>query len=112
MKWLAAFLCLLAMPALAEEPVQQNNMQNLAIGVQCRPDSPDVMLREQFGEIPMLVAPGIVLGAAGQRLPGELKMYVNPETKTYSIEFSVNNELYCIVMTGSNLGPAIQGRQL
>ena len=107
MKWLAAFL-LLATPALAQQP----EVENLAIGVQCRPVSPDTMLEEQFGEIPMLRGGAIVLGSGQQVIPGDLMMYVNPETKTYSIGFSVNNELYCIVMTGSNLAAAIQGSQL
>lgn len=115
MKWLtASFLCLLAnSAALAEEPIPKDlDVMNLAIGVQCRPDSPSRMLKEQFGEIPMLDGEAIVLGSAQTILPGDMKMYVNPENKTYTIAFSVNNELFCVVMTGMNLGPAMQGNEL
>jgi hypothetical protein len=107
MKWLAVFL-LLAMPALAQEI----ELQNLAIGVQCRPISPEAILEEQFGELPMLEGNAIVLGNGQQVLPGDMAMYVNPETKSYTIGFSVDNELFCVVMTGSNLGPAVQGNKL
>lgn len=112
MKWLTAFLCLLAIPAAAQEQPIIPNVENLAIGIQCRPTSPSTMLEEQFGEIPMLQGGAIVLGSSTQVIPGKMMMFVNPETKSYTIGFNVNNELFCIVMSGGELQAAIQGSQL
>ena len=94
MKWLTSvFLCMLAIPAAAQDPAQQlGKVETLAIGVQCGPSSPQAMLEEQFGEIPFVQGQAIVLGSRERVLSGVMKMYVNPETKTYSIEFNVNDE--------------------
>jgi hypothetical protein len=102
MKWLALpLLGLMATAANAQEA------EKLAIGVVCGQNSPQAMLEERYGEIPMLEGQATVLGGQGEDINGELTMYVNPETKTYSIQFSVADELYCIIASGADLHAAV-----
>ena len=101
MKWLVLpLLGLLATTANAQEA------ERLAIGVVCGSNSPNNILEEPYGEITMLEGQATVIGGQGQDINGELKMYVNPESKTYSIQFSVADELYCIIASGAELRAA------
>ena len=101
MKWLTLpALLLMATTANAQ------SVERLAIGVVCGENSPSSTLNERYGEIPMLEGRATVLGGEGQEINGDLTMYVNPETKTYTIQFGVADELYCLVVSGDELRAA------
>jgi len=109
MKWLALpLLGLLATTATA----QDESARLLAMNVLCGNNSPGPMLEERYGEIPMITGQSIVYGEQAQEVAGDLTMYVNPETKSFTIEFSVGGELFCVLTTGQDMQPAYNGSSL
>jgi len=105
MKWLATFLCLLTMPALAETPeipqAQEPAAQvtPLPLITQCTTVAPDEMLANRYNEEVFLWGKGSIFLPNGSLLPGEMRMFVSPEDKTYTIMFEVG-ELHCMIMSG------------
>lgn len=106
MKWLATtFLCLLTIPALAEEPTipetQAPSIQvtPLPIMTQCTEIAPDQMLGERYGEEVFLWGKGSIFLPNGRMLPGAMRMFLSADEKTYTIMYEVG-ELHCMVMSG------------
>ena len=102
MKWLATTaLCLAAFTATAQEAPYDNR----AIGVICGAESPANVLKEEYGELGMLQGEANVLGKGPDLIAGMMQMYVNPETKSFTIVFQAEENLYCMLTSGNNLTP-------
>ena len=106
MKWLATIiLCLLTMPALAETPeipqAQEPGVQvtPLPLITQCSTAAPDEMLGGQYNEEIFLWGKGSIFLPNGRLLPGEMRMFVSPDDKTYTVMLQVG-ELHCMIMSG------------
>jgi len=106
MKWLATIiLCLLTMPALAEEPTipeaQPPGVQvtPLPLITQCTTIAPDTMLDNNYGEEVFLWGKGSIFLPNGRMLPGSMRMFLSADDKTYTIMFEVG-ELHCMIMSG------------
>ena len=113
MKWLAAFLCLLAMPALAEEQVQQQNIRPLPTVLLCSTQTSGEGLEKEYGEIPFIEGDAQVMSPApGKAYYGTIRMFVNPETFSYTILFDLDDQYTCLLTTGDKLVPAYQGDPL
>jgi hypothetical protein len=105
MKWLAtAFLCLLAMPALAED-----NLVRLPTVLWCGPYNPEVNDREileKYGEIPFVEGDGEVMTPdPTMSYQGKIRMFLDPNDYSYSIFLDINEELTCLVTTGERINP-------
>ena len=108
MKWLATFLCLLATsPAIAEEP--ENNIVNLPFYMTCGEKTMEGFLNGKYGELPMLEGDAQVIAGPNRFVPGKMTMFVNPETKTYTVVFVVAGQMHCMITSGENLAPAPAG---
>lgn len=105
MKWLATFLCLLTMPALAETPeipqAQEPGVQvtPLPLITQCTTVAPDEMLNNNYGEEVFLWGKGSIFLPNGRMLPGAMRMFLSADEKTYTVMFEVG-ELHCMIMSG------------
>lgn len=121
MKWLATILCLLTFSvATAEEPPYipevkdpEQRMVTLPAFIQCSPVAPDTMLEKGYNELGFLEGLGTIFISPGlQTMTGELRMFVDPEDKSWTIVLEVGPDLHCLVMSGEGLGPMVQGTRL
>jgi len=105
MKWLATFLCLLTIPVLAaaEDTTQQIP---LPFYMTCGPTPMDNYLLERYEEMPMLEGNAQTIIAPGKVAQGKLRMFVNPDTRTYTLVFEVAEQMFCMMSSGDSLAPA------
>jgi hypothetical protein len=111
MKWLAtAILCLLAMPALAEDDLK--GIIKLPSALLCGEYDPenDKRILEQYGEIPFVQGDGEVLSPdINKSYQGVIKFYLDPNDHSYSVFIEINNEITCLITTGEKLKPIKAG---
>lgn len=118
MKWLTGtFLCLFAFSTFAEESIRQapnpdSVIKHFTLTMGCGPIPADEMLAQKYSEIPFVQGPGTVHINPTTPINGNIKMFVNPEDKTYTIMFEVGNELFCMLGSGNSLGPVVSGTKL
>jgi len=88
-------------------------MLNMQIIAGCQ--STDMMTDyiSQYDEIPFVGGPGVFRRFDGELAEGDFKMYVNPNTQTFTltVEFPSDN-IVCIVFMGDDLKPVAQGQSL
>ena len=107
MKWLVTtFLCLLTIPAIAEE----KQILSLPSALYCGPYDPDFTgkeLEEKYGEIPFLEGDGEVLSLDPTlSYKGDVRIYLDPKDFSYSVFIDIRNEITCLVITGEQVKPA------
>lgn len=111
MKWLAtAFLCLLAMPALA----QNSQILRLPTALFCGETSKAnaQQLKEQYGELPFLEGVGEVMSVnPTQSYQGTVKMFLDPTDGSYSLFLELEGNLTCLIVTGEQISPVVSGDQ-
>ena len=121
MKWLTTFLCLLAMPAFAEDKIQSmpqaqppaSQIVPLPFVMQCSPITPDQMLEERYQELGFLEGDASIFVPSGQLVSGKLRMFVKPdEPRTFTLMLEITPEVHCMLSSGSNLRPMVQGDAL
>lgn len=112
MKWLATFLCLLTIPVLAES----QEVKVFPQGLPCTPPSENYieMFEEQNGELPMLQGTAILTALTdGSNVVTRMEMFVNPETRTWSIiVFFDKANMGCVLTAGSDLRAFVLGDEL
>jgi hypothetical protein len=105
MKWLTAFLCLFAVSTFAEVPeipqVQDPEQKVLPLPtlIQCTEIPPDQMLGNLYGEEVFLFGIGSVFVPGGRTATGEMRMFVSPDEKTYTVMLEIG-PLHCMVISG------------
>jgi hypothetical protein len=110
MKWLTTFLCLLAMPAVAEVP---NGTVQFPSSMLCGPYNEGTAMQDEYGEIPFVTGDAQVLSIdPGQAYRGKIRILLNPETHSYTIFFDIEDKLTCLLTTGDKLEPIITGNPL
>jgi len=109
MKWLTtAFLCVLAVPALAQE--QDSNLIPFPSVMLCAPYNSGERLKEQYGEIPFVEGDASVLSPEpGKAYPGKVRIFLDPNDFSYTILFDIQGTLSCLLTTGDNLQPIVDG---
>jgi hypothetical protein len=112
MKWLAtAILCLLAMPALAED-----NLIKLPTVLWCgeyNPEYNDREIFEKYGEIPFVEGDGEVMTPDPTlSYQGQVRIFLDPKDQSYSVFLDINKEITCLLTTGEKLNPVIQGDKI
>ena len=121
MKWLTTFImCLLAFQVTAQEIPNMPQAEEpgtkvlpLPFMTQCTPVPADQMLEELYGELGFLEADANIFTPNGTTASGKLRMFLSPDKPhTYTIMIEFGSELYCMVMSGENLGPMVQGEPL
>lgn len=111
MKWLAFILLLLPIQLIAETTEdQQARILYLPTSMICSPLPPEITL-ERFNEIGFVTGDAQIFMVDGKPLEGELIMYVNPDTRSFTVIFHVE-DLYCATMTGIKLEPFFRGESL
>jgi len=114
MKWLATtFLCLLTITASAE-PQQPNppNVVALPLFMVCSDIDPEPGLNKNFEEIPFIEGDATINIGGGRQVQGKLQMFLRQDMSSFTIMFNVGEDMYCMVMTGENLGPFVKGDPL
>lgn len=95
-------------PASAQEN-QDTSMRVPILGICDLSEKIIAVINGKYGEIPMADGDGgmdVLAGPAGQRLPGKMTIWVNPETFSYTVTIEGPNGFHCIVSTGENFRPA------
>ena len=113
MKWLTAFLCLLAMPAFAEE--LPPGAIKLPTSLVCGGYNPNIaeLQQEIYGELPFLQGRGQVLGPVfSQAYGGDVKMFLNPDNGNFTLYLDIRKELTCLIVTGEGMTPIYSGKKL
>jgi hypothetical protein len=113
MKWLATFLCLLAIPAAAQE-LPPGTIQ-LPSSMICGGYNPDIgeLQEDRYGELPFLEGSGDVLGPEIlQSYQGQVRMFLNPKNGDFTIYLDIRNELTCLIVTGEGMKPILTGKPL
>lgn len=108
MKWLATtFLCLLTTSAYAQEiPPGVITLPSVLVCGEYDPDNNE-KLREEFGEIPFLEGKGQILTPdVSLAYHGKIRMFMNPETTSWTLMIDIEERLTCMVTTGDYSGPA------
>ena len=118
MKWLTLFLSLLATSALAEDKIQSmpeaqdpaTRIFPLPFVMQCGPVHPDQMLEQNYQELGFVEGDASIFAPSGQILPGKLRMFVKPgEPRSFTVMIELGPEINCMLTSGSNLMPMVQG---
>jgi hypothetical protein len=82
---------------------------------QCELESPGAifqMVQDKYGEVPMLQGKTMVQSVRGPYLNANLYMFMNPETRTYSIILvDPNTGMECLWLAGGELAPIYSGEQ-
>jgi len=114
MKWLAAFLCMSAIPALAQDQQEQNPMaqQQFPMFVNCLPSSPEDRLLQLYDEIPMLEGQASIIIPGDRLLDGKIIIYLEPNGKTFTIMFEPTPDISCMITSGKDIIPVIPGEPL
>ena len=116
MKWLtAAFLCVLAIPTLAQDQQEEQSpmaLQQFPMFVNCLPSSPEDMLLQRYGEFPFLEGQGTIIIPGDRSLTGKMTMYLEPQGGTYTIILQVTEDISCMIMSGSDVTPVVSGEPL
>ena len=115
MKWLArtAILCLLAMPALAED--EMKGIIKLPAMLLCGEYDPenDRRILEEYGEIPFVQGDGeVITPDINTSYQGIVKFYLDPNDHSYSVFLDINEQLTCLLTTGEKLEPMVRGVEL
>jgi len=112
MKWIATFLCLLSAVAIAEETDPSKQLIPLPFQIQCMSVPPDMLLKQQYGEIGFIEGPGHLIKPDGSQATGNMKIFLDPgPDKSYTI-FIELGEFHCMVMSGEHVQPVIEGTEL
>ena len=113
MKWLAAFLCLLAMPALAEERLPPGTIQ-LPSSLVCGPYNPTLgTMGNSYGEIPFVEGYGDVLSPdISKSYQGKVRIFLDPKDGSFTIFLDLGEQLTCLVTSGVEMQPYLIGEPL
>jgi hypothetical protein len=126
MKWLTAFLCVLAIAAIAQEsPLNEPSEEDfnmplvedpdqrvipLPFVIQCTPIAADEMLNELYNEQGFLEGDASLFKPDMKTANGKMRMFVDPERpRSWTIMIEFGPSLHCMVMSGENLEPMIKG---
>ena len=112
MKWLAAaFLCVLAIPALAQE--QTPGIVPFPSTMLCGVYNEGERMQSEYGELPFVEGDAQVLSPEpGKAYHGKIRIFLNPETMSYTIFFDLGKDLSCLLTTGDKLQPIYRGERL
>lgn len=70
------------------------------------PEAVLLLLQEEYGEIPFAQGPGAVSSLDGTPLPGNMVLYVNPETLTFTVTLmNPAGTAQCMIMNGEDFSP-------
>ena len=111
MKWLALFLSVLALAAVADDETpndaQVPSMIAVPTAMQCGPVVPDSALKEVWGEEGFVVGNAKIYGGDMVERSGLMRMYVSTEgePRTFTIMLQITDELNCMLVTGTRLEP-------
>lgn len=99
----------------AEEPgVEIIPTIKLPTLIDCGPPESAIALIEKFGEVPIAQANSYVQKPNGKIMPGVMAFYANTETYSYTVvvKLQLDVELWCIVNSGADFQPYIDGKPL
>jgi hypothetical protein len=95
----------------AQEPQLEENkmpgMMKLPTLIDCGPyDEILAIVQGQYGEEPFAIFEAFIQIPSGQVITGPSALYVNRETRTWSVVVEIESSGLCIVQMGRNFGPA------
>ena len=116
MKWLALVLCLLASSlAVAQETPDElpPGAVVLPLVTICSETNPAAGLEQEFGEIGFVEGPATIYLPGGRTVNGKMKFFLNPDlaNNTFSLMFEIG-PLHCMIMSGKDIVPVVDGNPL
>jgi len=116
MKWLATVMCLLAVSVTAQEieipqaELPERQVIPLPFIAQCTPVPPDQMLEQVYEELGFLEGDASIFNPDLKPIGGKLRMFLNPNNpRSYTIIIELGPNLHCLLVSGENIGPMVQG---
>jgi len=110
MKWLTAFLCLLALPSFAEIP---QGVLQFPSSMLCGVYNEGAGMDEEYGELPFVTGDAQVMTPdTNKSYHGTIRIFLNPQTQSYTILFDIKDEVTCLLTTGDRLEPIYTGERL
>jgi len=117
MKWLATVMCLLAFQVAAQELPNMPQVEEpetkiipLPFMLQCTPVAADEMLEKLYGELGFLEGDGNVFKPDMTIATGKMRMFIDPEKpRSWTIMIEFGPELHCMMMSGEDIGPMVDG---
>ena len=105
----------LALAVSLAAPTQAQEMMVFPMAIPCTPPAPEMYqnFEDNMGELPMLRGEAIVSAIDGKEFNVTLEMFVNPDTKNFSIVVYFDDDaMACILTVGKDLMPFIQGDEI
>jgi hypothetical protein len=100
-------------PTIPEAQDPEQRMVTLPAFIQCAPVAPDTMLEQGYNELGFLEGLGTMfISPSLQTVNGKFRMFVDPEDKSWTVMLEIGSELHCMVMSGEQLGPMVQGDEI
>ena len=109
---LLATVLAIATPAYSQ---QEYDIMVFPMAIPCTPPSPDIYqnFEDNTGELPMLRGDAIVGSLDNTDFEVTMEMFVNPNTKNFSIViYFEQDDMACILTVGKELAPFIQGDEI
>ena len=107
MKWLTAFLCVLAFPTLAQEQAPIIPFPSTML---CAEYSDGLGLERDYGEIPFLEGDASVMAQEpGKAYQGKIRIFLDPDDYSYTILCDIQGTLSCMLTTGDKIQPIVNG---
>jgi hypothetical protein len=104
-------LLLLAFPALAEE--NNPNIIPFPSLMLCGMYNQGERMQDEYGEIPFVEGDAQVFSPEpGKAYDGKIRIFLNPETQSYTIFFDIDDKITCLLTTGNKLEPIYSGQEL
>jgi hypothetical protein len=94
---------------------ERPEMLMFPMGIPCTPTNPDLYnnFEQNLGELPMLRGDVIVQSVNGQEFDVTLEMFVNPNTKNFTlVVYFEDGDMACILTVGDDLTPFVQGDEI
>jgi len=78
--------------------------------IQCSPVAADEMLEQLYGELGFLEGDGHIFKPDNTTAVGKMRMFIDPKKpRSWTIMIEFGPELHCLVMSGEDIGPMVQG---
>lgn len=107
--WLLSATTVFAQPE-AQTPqtapqVPNNGIVNLPVMLDCGPITSIMEILANFKELPTATGDATWKIPNGQILKGKMVIWINPQTKSFSITIQPSSEMACIFLPGMNFAP-------
>jgi hypothetical protein len=106
--WLLSATTVFAQPEATPSPTPQvpnDGIVNLPVMLDCGPIASIMEILQNYKELPTATGDASWRIPNGQMLKGRMVIWINPQTKSFSITIQPNEDMACIFLPGMNFAP-------